>query len=71
MINDSLQLNEKPWLSVLWDASRKIMIVRYQQLAQNLFLYMIGQSPYPDNYDLLSKYRNAVGDGEADLNDIR
>jgi len=66
-----LQLDQRPWLGVLWDSVGGRMIVRNQQLAENLFLYMTGNSLNPPGYNLLEKYRLAVGDEEATLDGIR
>lgn len=66
-----LQLDQHPWPGVLWDSIRNRMIVRNRQLAQNLFLFMVGHSSYPPSYDLLGKYRTTIGDEEATLDEIR
>lgn len=66
-----LQLDQRPWPGVLWDSIRNRMIVRNRQLAQNLFLFMVGHSSYPPSYDLLGKYRTTIGDQEATLDEIR
>lgn len=65
-----LQLNQRPWPGVLWDSIRNRMIVRNRQLAQNLFLFLVGHSSYPPSYDLLGKYRTTIGEEEATLDGI-
>lgn len=66
-----LQLDQRPWPGILWDSIRNRMIVRNRQLAQNLFLFMVGHSSYPPSYNLLGKYRTTIGDEEATLEEIR
>ena len=50
----------------------KILVVEdNKKLAENLFLYMVGNPLAPTDYDLLTKYRIEVGDQQATLEGIR
>lgn len=66
-----LQLNQRPWIGVLWDQVGGRMIVRNKQLAGNLFLFMANNQEYPHTDNLLEKYRKAIGDMEANLDGIK
>jgi hypothetical protein len=57
----TLQLNDLPWLGVLWDEGTKVMITKHGVLAQNLFLHLVGYEPEPQDYDLGGKYRAVTG----------
>lgn len=62
-----LQLTDEPWVSVLWNASTKTMILKHTKLAVSLFLYMAKEKPSPQTFDLLKKYQEALGDSEKFL----
>jgi hypothetical protein len=62
-----LQLTEEPWRGVLWNDSTKTMILKHARLAMNLFLYMVGEEPTPRTFDLLTRYREALGMPEKNL----
>ena len=55
------ELAGAPWADVLWDIAAKTMISKNSGLAQNLFLYMIGEQTEPTGYDLKKKFRAATG----------
>jgi len=62
-----LQLNNSPWIRVLWNPSTSNMLSKYKVVAQNLLLHMVGQEPHPTNYDLLGHYRRIIDDETAQL----
>jgi DNA sulfur modification protein DndB len=69
--NTTLSLNSRPWVGVLWNAVGKRVINRNGTLAQNLFLHMVGEQPFPPRYALLKEYRKAVDDLNANLKGIK
>lgn len=62
-----LQLTDEPWTGVLWNDSTKTMILKHARLAMNLFLYMVGEKPSPRTFDVLERYREALGAPEKPL----
>jgi DNA sulfur modification protein DndB len=66
-----LDLNSKPWNEVLWKPVAKKIINSNEKLAQNLFLYIVGQRPHATNYDVLGNYRKALGDENASLRGLK
>jgi len=66
-----LQLQKQPWIDVLRDPHGRRMIVRNQVLAQDLFLFMVGQYPQSKTHELLTKFRKATGDEKATLDTIK
>lgn len=67
----SLDLNSCPWSGVLWNSVGKRMINKNSRLAHNLFLYMGRQPCEPDSYNLLSEYKRALDNQDANLHEIR
>jgi DNA sulfur modification protein DndB len=67
----TLDLNTYPWPGVLWNAVAHRMINKNGKLAQNLFLYMAKQPLEPNSYDLVSEYRKALDNRDANLDEIR
>jgi DNA sulfur modification protein DndB len=65
-----LSLNEPPWLYVLWNPYMHQMIVRYKELAESLLLFMVGQHPRRQAFNLLGAYRRALDDDTAELDQI-
>jgi len=61
LVKINLELNDVPWRGVLWDKRGKRMINKNTVLAQNLFLYLVGNEPDPATYPLKDKYRMATG----------
>ena len=59
-------IDKKPWINILWDSVGKRMVksVNYN-LAQNLFLMMVGQPIYPSDYDITMQYQKALKDESA------
>lgn len=62
-----LQLTDRPWIGVLWNASTKTMIVKHKKLAMNLFLHLAHDRPSPESFDVLERYREVVGNPRAKL----
>lgn len=62
-----LQLTDEPWRGVLWNDSTKTMILKHARLAMNLFLHMAGEEPIPRTFDILARYREALGMPEKNL----
>jgi DNA sulfur modification protein DndB len=62
-----LELEKRPWRHVLWNPDQEKVINSNNTLAQNLFLYMLGQEPLPKKYDVEEKYKKALGDNEGSL----
>ncbi len=62
-----LQLTDEPWVGVLWNDSTKTMILKHARLAVNLFLHMVGEEPTPRTFDVLERYREALGVPEKAL----
>lgn len=67
----TLDLSSRPWPGVLWNSVAHRMINKNSRLAQNLFLYMAKQPLEPNNYDLLSEYRRALDNRNADLGAVK
>ena len=65
-----MALDERPWPYVLWNPSKRNMIVRHKQLAENLLLYMVGQPVRRPKFDLIGQYRRVLGDECASLEGI-
>lgn len=65
-----LQLTDEPWVGVLWNGSTKTMILKHAKLAVNLFLHMVGEKLDPRTFDLLKRYREALGEPEKSLPEI-
>jgi len=65
-----MELTSKPWEYVLWDGGN--VITKNDVLAQNLFLYMVGQSPgtKSKSYSLLESYQKALDDKSVTLKQI-
>lgn len=62
-----LNLNEPPWLHTLWNPNTQTMVVRHKELAESLFLHMVGQSPRRPKFNLLQTYRMALDNEAATL----
>lgn len=67
----TLDLNTCPWPGVLWNSVAHRMINKNGKLAHNIFLYMAKQPFEPTSYDLLSEYRRALDNRDADLREIK
>lgn len=67
----TLDLNTSPWPGVLWNAVAHRMINKNSRLAHNLFLYMAKRPLEPNNYDLLSEYRKALDNSNANLGTVK
>jgi DNA sulfur modification protein DndB len=67
----TLDLNTCPWPGVLWNSVAHRMINKNSKLAHNLFLYMAKQPFVPTSYDLVSEYRRALDNRDADLREIK
>ncbi len=67
----TLDFSRPPWAGVLWNTVAKRIINKNGKLAHNLFLYMANQPLEPNNYDLLSEYRRALGVPDADLDGVQ
>lgn len=69
-----LDLDSAPWSGVLWNPIAKKVIWGNDTLAQNLFLYMLGQDlpqkSKSEPYDLVEEYRKALGDPTASVDTI-
>lgn len=65
-----LQLTDDPWVGVLWNGSTKTMILKHAKLAVNLFLHLVSEKPDPRTFDLLKRYREALGEPEKSLPEI-
>lgn len=64
----NMDLNTRPWVNVLWDSVGKRMIKSVNtQLAQNIFLRMVGQETFPSNYNLHEQYRKALRNESANI----
>ncbi len=61
------QLTDEPWVGVLWNDSTKTMILKHARLAVNLFLQTVGEEPSPRGFDVLQRYREALGNPQATL----
>jgi DNA sulfur modification protein DndB len=62
-----LQLTDRPWAGVLWNASTKTMVVKYKKLAMNLFLHLTHNNPSPESFNTLGTYREVIGNPRARL----
>lgn len=67
----TLDLNTCPWPGVLWNSVAHRMINKNSKLAHNLFLHMVKEPYEPISYDLLSEYRRALDDPDANLSEIK
>lgn len=67
-----LNLESPPWSGVLWNPTAHKVITSNETLAQNLFLYMIGQEPVEvgKSYDLEKAYQKALDNEQAKLKTI-
>jgi DNA sulfur modification protein DndB len=67
-------LHQTPWVGVLWNPTAKKVMWGNDTLAQNLFLYMVGQEipgkSKNEPYDLEEAYRKALDNPEASIDDI-
>jgi len=66
-----LDLKAKVWSGVIWNPIAKKIINSNEKLAQNLLLYVVGESPSPTSYKLLDSYRRAIADTTATLKGIK
>lgn len=63
-----MQLNRPPWLNVLWrPTAQRINSKVNVQLLENLLLYLVGQQPHTDRYNLTAEYRRALDNPRARL----
>jgi DNA sulfur modification protein DndB len=69
-----LDLRSDPWPGILWNPIANKVIWGNDTLAQNLFLYMVGQELPPKSknspYNIAEEYRKALGDPMADIERI-
>ena len=69
-----LDLSSHPWVGILWNPIANKVIWGNDTLAQNLFLYMVGQElpskTKNTSYNLIEEYRKALGDPTADIGQI-
>ncbi len=56
-----VELAEAPWKHVLWDPSRKKMLLSNMTLVKNLLLTRAKQEPDPDTYNVEREYQLALG----------
>lgn len=65
-----MNLQEVPWLNVLWDPRKETIIRNFgQPYLEGILLHIVGQAPRRRNLNLLQKYRTYVGDDNAVLPD--
>jgi DNA sulfur modification protein DndB len=69
-INDSLRIlssiemdiNKDPWRHVVWNPNKRAMINKNELLVRNLILHLAGQPLAPNNFDINTEYKKAVGE---------
>ena len=66
----TLSLDAAPWRFVLWNPHRNTMIVRYRELAESLFLHMVGQPARRPGFDLEAEFRKVVGNEGAVFEEV-
>ena len=61
-------LNEKPYLWLMWDPKQKIMLNSHKVTVREILLYMVGKNSnkFPEG-TLLERYKNATGDESTEL----
>lgn len=60
-----MEISAEPWRHVVWNPFKQAMINRNEALVKNLLLHQVGQTLYPEGYDLKGEYEEALGEAES------
>ncbi len=58
----NMDLAQDPWLHVVWNPSKRVMMNRNEPLVRNLLLHEAGQPLAPGSFKLREKYLEALGE---------
>lgn len=58
----NMDLAKDPWLHIVWNPSKAVMVNKNEPLVRNLLLHEAGQSLSPSGFKLGEQYRKALGE---------